>query len=452
MSNFATLTLITALLLSLIPYPIDARTAIADAALPQEEHFVASQEFAPGLSPTILLQLNGRQLHVTYRNLPSIVAGDRILLVIKDQKPAELKTELLLEHLFDNTYLAHVHRSGAIQISYSGIDFSIWASKPNLDMPGELIGFSEYALLYRPDQFDPYRFVDLLTENGFNHTRVVIPARAWVSNQKKLPSPFVKAGNKFDLSRINNEFLLQLRTWLYYALQKEVIVHVDPFDEVTLHQPAFWARSEWASKNNVNGWLQNPEQSDQTFYDTVKNDSSQPLRIQKNYFDKIAQHVPPPHIIGDGNELPTSAFSHHFLASYNGKNPLCCGLANHLGQTDPHNENYQKLINDRKFLEIHEKVSFITIHGIEPVTIDERYRRVLPLLQKYPHLKVIFSTDGAGLGSNFRRPFGDRPSAHEIQIVIERARAIAGERFAGVEVKIMDFKDFKQLLDKMPTK
>jgi hypothetical protein len=405
----------------------------------------------PGQIPALLLKTDSGKVIAHFRNLDSFIAGDSFLVIINDSPPKELTSNLLLETVAPNNLLAYVHRPGPFVIRYDGVDFSVYAGKPTFTPPEELIGFCEYSLLYTPAEYGLYSFIDRLAEAGFNHTRIVLSARAWSWEQTNVPSPFISANGKFDISSLDQPFLLRLRTWLYYALQRGIIVHVDIFDEVALHHPEYWTRSEWAAQNNVNGWLQTNGDSPQAFYDTVMQEDgpNQPLQIQQNFFNTIARFVPKPHIIGEGNELASIEFAHHFLLSYDGSNQLCCGLQQILDYDSYAGSNGadpQKLI---LLDEIFSKVSYISVHGIQPDNIEERYGKIQTLLRKHPHIKVIFSTDGAGLGSDLRRPHGPRPNSEDIRIVVERARALAGRRCAGVEVKILNYRDFVETVQSL---
>jgi len=315
-----------------------------------------------------------------------------------------------------------------------------------------LIGLAFYWLPYDADGVDAFRFIDALAAAGFNHTRIIMPSRCWHPGARSLPSPFARAGAKFDLVHYDEKFLGRFEALLAHAAQRGVVVQVDIFDEVMLHHWRFWIQSEWAAENNVNRWLgrQKPGPGNWLpyFYDTV--DGGQPpwtLRLQESYFDTIAARVRPPHLIGDGNELVDAEFSRHFLERFGGENRLVCGNRALWNTEDPSTDKAKQeaLLGDPAFEKIFAKVDYIAVHSVEPSTIERRYRFVEPVLQRHPHLKVIFSTDGAGLGSRQRRPQGIRPNADDIREVISRGRLLAGERFGGVEVKLMDYADFLEL-------
>lgn len=61
----------------------------------------------------------------------------------------------------------------------------------------------------------------------------------------------------------------------------------------------------------------------------------------------------------------------------------------------------------------------------------------------------IESREGARRES---RPQGERPNAEDIKEVIERERRMAGERFGGVDVKLMDYADFLELVARLAEK
>jgi hypothetical protein len=319
-----------------------------------------------------------------------------------------------------------------------------------------LIGLSFYALPYVPEGIDPYRFIDTLADAGFNHARIIIPSRCWHDDARSLPSPFKRSGDKYDLSKFDESFLDRFEKLMQYAARRGVIVQVDLFDEVMLHNWDFWIRSEWAAENNVNRWLgrQKPGPGAWTplFYDPPA--GTQPawtLKLQEDYFDAVAARVPPPHLIGDGNELARSDFSLHFLERFEGPNPLVCGLMALTNVEDPSTDapKQKALLEDPLMQRIFSRVNYIAVHAVEPESVERRFSFVEPILLKYPHLKVIFSTDGAGLGSSERRPDGLRPNAADIKTIIARARQLAGTSFGGVEVKLLDYPDFLSLTRKL---
>ncbi len=171
----------------------------------------------------------------------------------------------------------------------------------------------------------------------------------------------------------------------------------------------------------------------------------------EGYFNAIASRVPQPHIIGDGNELSEIAFSHHFLSKYRGSNPLACGLS--VRWMSGNDKTYDLIdgphSGEAYLRQMFSSAGFITLHNIQPTTLDRSFRRIEPVLRRYPRLKVIFSTDGAGAGSSLRRPQGSRPNVKDIREITERARVLAGENFGGVEIKVLNFFDFRSLLEQL---
>ena len=324
------------------------------------------------------------------------------------------------------------------------------------ERPGELIGLALYGLPYAANGIDPQRFIDTLAGAGFNHTRIIMPSRCWIEGGRDLPSPFLKVKGRHDLTKYDEGFLGRFEELLDYAAERGVAVQVDMFDEVMLHHWEYWIRSEWWARNNVNGWLGRTRGGSggltSRFYETVR--GTQPpvaLGAQEGYFDAIAARVRPPHLIGDGNELLDAEFSLHFLERFGGANKLVCGHRDLWNTDDASTDKakQERLLGDPAFEKIFRRVDYIAVHSVEPSTIERRYRFVEPVLRRHPQLRVIFSTDGAGLGSRERRPLGERPSAEDIREVIERGRLLAGERFGGVEVKLLGYADFLELVERL---
>lgn len=409
------------------------------------------------LPAAILLQREKNRVVFTFRNLDAVTAGDRFSLVLLDEEPGRLKTDLLLDPLGRNSFVATVFQPGSFTIAYRGVKTVFEVAAPEIPEFSELIGLANYALPYCGPEFDPYQFVDLLAENGFNHTRFVMPSRAWLADASRRPSPFIKTSDKFDLRKYDEEFLNRLQALLYYALQRQVIVQVDIFDEVILHQAEFWRRSEWAPENNINGWfefavIQGEETSSrEAFYEAVgRRRPEAALRTLERFFNTISNRVPPPHLIGDGNELESLIFSHYFLSRYDGPNALACGMSSLWNPGA--GEHGQNPFGDDKHAEIFSAIKYINIHSVNPTSLEERFHFIEPLLQRYSHLKVIFSTDGAGSGSTGRRPLGERPNADDIIQIVARGRELAGDHFGGVEVKVLSWEDFKALLSQLSGK
>ncbi len=90
-------------------------------------------------------------------------------------------------------------------------------------------------------------------------------------------------------------------------------------------------------------------------------------------------------------------------------------------------------------------IRYLCLHGASRENVALRFRRLLPLLETNPHLRVLFSTDGTGTGT--ARGKEGRPTFDELLRIRDRCRQVAGDRYAGFgDIKTLGLDDARALL------
>ncbi len=144
--------------------------------------------------------------------------------------------------------------------------YFLWRGRPALLITsGEHYG----AVLNR--DFDYRRYLDTLAADGLNYTRVfsgayVEPQGAFKIERNTLaprPGRFLAPwprssqpghpdlGNKFDLSRWDDEYFARLKSFLAYADSRAVVVELTLF--CPMYDEAQWSLSPMKAANNING-------------------------------------------------------------------------------------------------------------------------------------------------------------------------------------------------------
>jgi len=112
--------------------------------------------------------------------------------------------------------------------------------------------------------------------------------------------PFLKAGQRYDLSRPNPEFWDRLRSSCRDALEHDVIVQIELWATFDFYRDV-WLRNPWNPVNNVNyttgdtrlvpEWDRHPARKHQPFFDSVPelNNDTVLLRHQEAFVRKVLE-------------------------------------------------------------------------------------------------------------------------------------------------------------------
>lgn len=124
------------------------------------------------------------------------------------------------------------------------------------DKPIHLIGYSYYGLL-GDRGFEPEVFLENLAAHNINFTRffLILP---WPQEPGPNLLPFAMTGEKYDLTRFNDEFFVRLRSLVKKADDLGIICQVCLFDRCGLNSGdrLAWPNNPYNAVCNVNGILQ----------------------------------------------------------------------------------------------------------------------------------------------------------------------------------------------------
>lgn len=298
------------------------------------------------------------------------------------------------------------------------------AVKPPTQNPREmeLYGPGIYQLCSWDDAFD---WIDRVADAGLNYIRPVLASRSWLpGHENKSLWPW---DGKYDIERVNRDFAKWVRALCWHARARGVVLHLDLFDWHFLRTDYYgcWTSSEFNGKNNK---LNYPVEG-QHYHGRWENAVEHPLKpdwdygvgtpgreLQERYANGTwsawkALNIPEGHILGDGNELESRSLS---LRIFDEVPYGCYGLGNN--KLRDHTTIFEHILQNRdaKWVRLLEKSSFICIHKCSIERIDEVFALLIPLLQAFPHLKVLFSSDGWKYGNSGKRDHFGRPPYIEL--------------------------------------
>ena len=146
-------------------------------------------------------------------------------------------------------------------------------------------------------KFDYVKYLDMLAEYGLNYTRIypgaiVEPQGIWMSEDTMAPGEdliipwarsdepgFACGGNKFDLSKWDDEYFKRLRDFLTDAGKRNIIVEICFFN--CMHGDQYWLCCPLQKNGNIQGI----GDCDSVSFQTLDNDPL--VREQMKYIEKI---------------------------------------------------------------------------------------------------------------------------------------------------------------------
>jgi len=381
----------------------------------------------------------------TLVNAADLRAGDEIRIVEKNVKLRLGGT--LVARPKGNQKLIALHDSGKLFLNAGPGARSrmvIRITRPPVVDPREveLVGPDLYAGHADPHNIPLRDWIIRFDKAGFNYWRDVLPAHAWNPATKFRPIWRVLPDGRCDLECLDYEYMLQLRADLWFATQRKIVAHIDLFDYHILRGfPGVFERSEFCGLNNTFRYPlpdehYRPSRPENTIEHALKGAPDHPAghdyaeTILRGWREFVIGYMPPGHIVGDANESTSRTLSRTILSQ--SRYPTKAYGGEPLRRDGGAESAIPYLLKDRKLFE---QCSFICLHGSDLDTMQALFYRVQPLLKRYSHLKVLFSTDGARRKPNptseqFREQIGRVPLA-DLPRITERGRLIAGSRFGG---------------------
>jgi len=304
------------------------------------------------------------------------------------------------------------------------------------------------------------RYVDLTADAGFNYFRDILPSHSWLPGYTQSIWRRLQSG-KWELSALDRSFCARLRADLWYARKRGVVVHLDLFDHHLLRFWDVWGRSEFNGANNTLGYP-----LPRHYGDRPENLVEHPLKgvwdypeghpdraLQRAYAEEILDgwrrfvgaYIPPGHIVGDGNELESRSVSRAILSNVD------YPVKAYGGQPLRQDSAIEHICKD---VELMEQISYICLHNTDladwadGTSPETWYARVLPILDRWPHIRALLSNDGTGslrqrvkLAERIAAECG-RPLFPEIKLTHEKARAVFGARYGGLgDIKTLSPQD-----------
>ena len=146
--------------------------------------------------------------------------------------------------------------------------------------PAALVGASNYTIANGPSTTDTM-FLDALKANNNNFTRV------WTQfHFASGASPFVKSQGKYDLTKIDPDYLNRLQGFVQQANARNIVVQVCLFDTVQFETEANnrWRFSPYNPNKSQDAFLRN---DDSRFKEFLKTDSNLWKKVNSNLIDKV---------------------------------------------------------------------------------------------------------------------------------------------------------------------
>ena len=393
-------------------------------------------------------------------NVDSPRAGDRILL-----RPAagiELSVRgPAVRAAGSNVDVLYLFAAGTLSIGVAGkprADIEAEVTLPALDparQSGRLLGplFPHQAV---PDgrkrhPLDSY-FValdELVVANGLNFMSLC-PIAYWVD--RDIGSPFPLSGGRRDLRQIDPLFEGAMRCLLWRAAREGVAVHLYPFEFVSFTHGYQWARSPLNAANNIHGWIErDAPYAYKGFHAAVKQDDPPGSRdILLDYFAALARMIHPsqPHSLVPVLEGSSRSVDAALAARTHGRLLGCNQKSLYRDESWPEMENH--LVNDEAWCALLRSCRFVSSHSCDCGGVTaRRLGRLLPYADALD-FALLASTDGTGCGrgeaSRARRPAGARPSADDIAAAWTEGADTAGDRFLGLEIKLLGWEDALAIL------
>jgi len=272
------------------------------------------------------------------------------------------------------------------------------------------------------------RYVDLTADAGFNYFRDILPSHSWLPGYTQSIWRRLQSG-KWELSALDRSFCARLRADLWYARKRGVVVHLDLFDHHLLRFWDCWDRSEFNGANNTLGY---PLPRHYGVWDYPEGHPDRAL--QRAYAEEILDgwrrfvgaYIPPGHIVGDGNELESRSVSRAILSNVD------YPVKAYGGQPLRAASSVADVANDEPLMA---RMSYICLHATDLDNVAEQYMRVQPILDRWPQVRVLFSTDGTRRkeipDGSFRERIGRVP-LRDLPPLADRCQLIAGARNGGL--------------------
>lgn len=160
----------------------------------------------------------------------------------------------------------HLSAAEPIALHPDNPHYLLWRGQPTL-----LIGSGEHYGAVLNLDFDFRKYLDTLAKDGLNHTRTFTgtycepPGAFNIARNTLAPAPgrlicpwarsdqpgYRGGGNKFDLTRWDENYLARLRNFLAHASQRGVVVELNLF--CPFYEDSMWLLSPMNVLNNVNG-------------------------------------------------------------------------------------------------------------------------------------------------------------------------------------------------------
>lgn len=425
----------------------------------------------PGHDPTIVVRRregwHGRCI-ARLVNAERLLPGDRVRLVARGGLNLRVSGSAIVEGT-DNPRLSYltVYDPGILTIHVigSGRAWIEWevprpTLPPNPIEGGPVIGPLQPQLVVgtRPNNTPYHRWfdaVDMVAASGCNLISAS-PLAYWNPASEEIGCPFAQVPDgRVDLRWIDPLWEKLMRALLWRCDRARIACDIYPFDFVTGTHPEQWARSPLNAINNVRGWIPDEEGAA----------DGAPLTAPHHWLHAAVKAGPtsPPYSIhslalgwligyvGALDRLQPNRGRHTLVPILEGTSrtfdlfwmdriggPRGSNLRQWWDPAD-RAELLHNLRDDPGWRALANRLDLVVLHGCDAGS-------TAPLIGDLPRVlspatRIRVSTDGAGMGSQTRRPEGTRPSAEDHAAIWREGLAAAGERFAGLEIKLVDSDD-----------
>lgn len=316
--------------------------------------------------------------------------------------------------------------------------------------------------------------------------RVIIPSQSWFSN---LPGIYKKVGTKYDLRYLDPTEKKIYVEGMNYCKSKGITVIVDAFDEVAIktfdnrHNRTFFNGQN--NIHNHNGynlvtpdviWPGAPASANPRFQNLIEHGikgdwgptSIHWQGILQEYVNRLNEATPSGMIMCPGNEGESRSVERIMVSSWfnRNKHKTCIngrylwseleegGSEGHgaLKSIPGHIVSDGSLFNNTDFIRLHNvtyrRKEYTLDTGKRTQSQVERVTEyVWPILERYPHIKIIYDTDGTGSGPT--RGSNGRHTYSEERDTFKECVKIAGSKFGGFMSKILGNVDGDNILQQV---
>lgn len=389
-------------------------------------------------------------------------------------------------------YILYLHKPGTLRVSVKGkprTKIKIPIVYPELPanpletqrLLGPLQGQMPH---YGKDILSPldrwFEGVDLIAGSQCNYFSAC-PISTW--NQERdfgspfpvaasFRAPFLPAGGinsaptnrRYNLSKIDPLYRKALTAMFWRAARAGVVIDWYLFDHVSLTHGWMWDANPLNARNNIHGWISDkdcahgrhdPKHALYAVYDK----GCQPALTKdlvRTMAHNLANLIPPAlrdrHRVGAGIETESRTFDWWLLHKL--LKPLDFITISNL-KSWYHDQNWHNgllpdlLDTDLRWMQLAESSDIVCAHGCDSNgDTAHRLDRLVDPSGEFG-FQLMASTDGTKRGpgpSDRRRPEGNRPSVDDLVAVWNEALDAAGDKFNGLEIKVLSPEDARSVL------